>query len=145
MSDQTSQTKQSSYKTITVDQLAIGMFVITAIDHKNNQITSEYFIECQQSIQQLKDAQIVSLTIDSTKSKLANSKDQNRSNFSVTRSEKKADHRNKDIVAFSDEIIKADQLYKNARALQQKLVALVELDIDHVRVAAIIVEPKLMS
>ena len=113
----------SDFQTIDIENLLIGMYVISIIDHNHYTIESEGYITNQESINQLKKAHIILVVIDPIKTKKIDKIDRV---FSSVKTLKKSASQPAEIL-IDQEMKKANKLYKNALSLQGRIVETVKL------------------
>ncbi len=113
--------------TLSIDQLTLGMYVVTVIDEQQIEINSEGYINNQESINQLIKAKICKVIVDPSKEKPADQIDRVFANISTIKKPTEA-VREKPEITLDQEIKKANKLYNNAKALQGKIIESIKLD-----------------
>ncbi|MCO4797847.1 MAG: HD-GYP domain-containing protein [Colwelliaceae bacterium] len=109
-------------QSITIDQLKAGMYVKSFSDAENNTIKSEGYISCQESITQLRKANITTLVIVPNRQKQAVNLDKVFSEIKSTKAIIKASPNRVSTISLDGELKKAGKLYKNAKSLQSKIL-----------------------
>ncbi|TWX54089.1 HD-GYP domain-containing protein [Colwellia hornerae] len=111
-------------ETISIDQLKPGMYVKSFSDNKNLKIKSEGYISCHESITQLRNADIVQLVIVPDKEKQTVNVV---SAFANIKTKQPLVPKNKSPektgISLDSEMKKANDLYKNAKLLQEKIIS----------------------
>jgi len=116
-----------SLETITLKQLQLGMYVVEIIDTSDIKIKSEGYITNQESINQLKKARIVTVTVDPSKQKSADKIDRVFADIqTIAKKEQKAPK--SPIASLDHEISKANKVYNSAQELQGKILESVRLE-----------------
>jgi len=117
-----SQKNEIKTQTITIDELIPGMYVKSFSDNAKLNIKSEGYISCQESISQLRKANIASLVIVPEKQKQSVNVDKVFSDIKTTKQIAKKKNSNKSNISLDDELKKASGLYKSAKSLQSKIL-----------------------
>lgn len=127
---------QSETVTITIDQLIPGMYVQSFSDDSKINIKSEGYISCEESIKQLRNANISHLVIVPEKQRKTINVEKAFSKIE-TRKAQPSQAKAALPISLDNELIKASKLYKNAKALQNKIIKQIEqersLPVDDIR------------
>lgn len=120
--------KDHSLQTIKIDQLSLGMYVVSIVDDSNLEMKSEGYISQQESIIQLKKARIISVVVDPSRQKKAEQIDRVFSNITTSPAPEPKKIKAPSKISLDDEMGKANQLYENAKGLQGKILDSVKLE-----------------
>ncbi|MEW6990877.1 HD-GYP domain-containing protein [Colwelliaceae bacterium 6441] len=119
---QASKDNDNKTLTISIDQLEPGMYVQSFTDGANLTSKSEGYISCQESITQLRKANIVTLIVVPEKQKQTVNLEKVFSEIQTQKIKGKVPQKNKITISLDDELKKANILYKNAKSLQSKIL-----------------------
>jgi putative nucleotidyltransferase with HDIG domain len=109
-------------ETITIDQLEAGMYVKSFTDNDNLNIKSEGYISCEESITQLRNANIVSLVTVPEKQKQTVNLDKVFLEIETKKTKEQLAQKKKPTITLDNELKKASDLYKSAKTLQRKIL-----------------------
>jgi putative nucleotidyltransferase with HDIG domain len=109
-------------QSITIDQVITGMYVVSFTDNENIHIKSEGYISCQESITQLRKANITHLVVVPEKQKQSVNIEKVFSDIQTIKSQPKKTPRKQKTISLDDELKKSNGLYKNAKSLQGKIL-----------------------
>lgn len=117
----TSSRENSALQTLPISQLTLGMYVVAIIDDIDIEIKSEGYITQQESIKQLKKANITTVVVDPNKQKKAEQVDRV---FADIQTLKKKEEKPTPVraVTLESEINKANKLYAGAKELQSQIL-----------------------
>lgn len=114
----------TQYKTITIDQLKLGMYV-KSISKNTHEMLSEGYVSSNETIKQLHRAKVTTLVIDPSKERKNLQIDKVLSDIKAT-SVIKTPKKISTVVTLDEEIKKANQLYNNAKLLQEKILTKIQ-------------------
>lgn len=120
-------TQSSSFQTIPVKDLVVGMYVVAITDSENLEIKSEGYINNANTIRQLQRANIKEVCVDPSRQKKVENIDRVLADIPSLKERLKAS-RPKVEQSLDQEIKHASQLYSNAKALQAKIMDSVKLE-----------------
>jgi len=123
----TASPKNKDLTQISIEQLSLGMYVVSITDSDNLEIKSEGYISHQESITQLKKARITSVIVDPNKQKKIEQIDQVFSDISAVKAAQQK-KRQKVEIPLENEIKKANKLYKSAKELQGTILESLKLN-----------------
>ncbi|OKY25050.1 HD-GYP domain-containing protein [Thalassotalea sp. PP2-459] len=119
-----SSNSQAILEKIPLSNLTLGMYVTSIIDNDNIEIKSEGYVSDQETINQLKKANVCYVIVDTTKQKSVEKIDRVLGEITVTQTVP-TKHSTPD-VSLDQEMRKANKLYMSARDLQENILASVK-------------------